>query len=135
MSKDDLLEFTLERKCVPVKLKNPTTGEIKCYALRELDGKSRDQHMNDVGKRMRAEGKGIGDFTDLHANLIAKSLYECEHEEVDGVVRVKEGTIGASISLVNARNLPGRVQAALFQKAQELSGLEVKKEDDDEKNS
>ena len=97
-------------------------GEEKKFILRELIGKQRNKYMNKMTDRIRIspQGKVLGmkNFDGMQADLLSKCLYN-DQDELVSVEEIEE--------------LPASTQQALFQKAQELSGLN-QEQDEDEKN-
>lgn len=111
------LEFSLDRRTIPVVLNDSKTGTSRTYALRELDGTERDRYLNLLAARTKVgkDGKpqGIKDFKDLQADLVSKSLLDDNGENVPTNMIQK---------------WPVSVQAKLFKMAQKLSALEDESE-------
>jgi hypothetical protein len=111
------LEFSLDRRTIPVTLKDSKTGTSRTYTLRELDGTERDRYLNLLAARTKVgkDGKpqGIKDFKDLQADLVSKSLLDDNGENVPTNMIQK---------------WPVSVQAKLFKMAQKLSALEDESE-------
>jgi len=111
------LEFSLDRRTIPVTLNDSKTGTSRTYTLRELDGTERDRYLNLLAARTKVgkDGKpqGIKDFKDLQADLVSKSLLDDNGENVPTNMIQK---------------WPVSVQAKLFKMAQKLSALEDESE-------
>lgn len=118
----DLIEMDLTIVSIPVRLRNPDTGDVDEYELRELMGSDRDYYLNQVNKRTRLDkdGKSLGfsTFIDYQAELIHLGLY-------------KKGT-DERVSLDVIRRFPSRTQKALFEPLQKMSGLGQESDDDDD---
>ena len=97
-------------------------GEERKFVLKELIGKQRNKYMNKMTDRIRIspQGKVLGmkNFDGMQADLLSKCLYNAE---------------GELVTVDEIEELPASTQQALFQKAQDLSGLN-QTEDDEEKN-
>lgn len=115
----EVLEFTLERAFIPVRIKNPTTDRVTEYKLQELDGTERDKYLNVLGSRMKVTGKGIPagvkDFKDLQADLVSRSLVDAD---------------GTQVPVAMIQRWPVSIQTKLFKMAQKLSALEEESEKD-----
>lgn len=113
------LNFSLEYRTVPVKLKDPNTDRLLEYTLRELSGTDRDKYLNTLANRMKvtAGGKpaGIKDFKDLQADLVSRSLVDLE---------------GNNVPVAIIQRWPVHVQTELFKMAQKLSALEEADKDE-----
>lgn len=118
------LRFELRLNRRDVVLVDPETDEEKNYYLLELDGTERDGYLNTVSSRIRvgADGKGqVKNFDGFQATLIAKSLHDADTNE--------------KVQLKVIQKFPAKVQGALFKAAQDLSGLDLEVEGEEEKNS
>ena len=115
----EALSFNLELKTVPVTMKFED-GD-KDYTLKELTGKSRDAYMQSLQSKMRfgKDGKpaGLKSFEGLMNGLLTKTLFN----EDDEPVKADE-----------INTYPSSVVGALFTASQELSGLNLSDEDEEE---
>jgi hypothetical protein len=109
--KNENLEFTTTLKSVPVKI------DGKDYTLTELTGKERDAYNTESAKRLKMEldAKGratpiVRNFDGYQTELITMALVDAAGNHVP------EDIIAG---------WPASVQAALFRKARELSGLSL----------
>ena len=102
------LEFSLVLKEVPVTLQTKS-GEQNVF-LRELSGKSRDEYLSLLGKKMRydSDGKpsGLKSFDGLHVALVALCLFDERSKAIPSSV---------------IEQYPASVVEALFDAAQDLS--------------
>lgn len=109
---EDILELDLTRKSETIKIKDPKTGEVKVYTLKEMSGLERDQWMNKMSKsfKLGADGKstGIADYTGIHYILISRCLYD----DTDKLI---------SEQIIS--QWPASAQKILFDKCQKLNGL------------
>ena len=115
------LQLNLILKVQPVTLESED-GPVDCR-LYELTGESRDEYMNLVRTRTDARTKTVKDFKAVQANLIRRAL-----KRVDEDGEEKDFTIN------EIQNFPASAITALYKAAIELSGLDEKKEDDEEGN-
>lgn len=108
------LRVSLRRKEVPVVLEDDEGGVEKKWALRELDGTERNKYLNKMTSRVKIsrDGKAVGikSFDGFQADLLKVSLFD-ENDE--------------PISVEEIEGLPSSTQQTLFEKAQELSGLDT----------
>lgn len=108
----EVLELSLALREQPVVLIDKD-GKKKKYVLRELNGERRDKFLNESSKKITFDenGKmsGVADFQGLQSALVAMCLFG---ENGDNV---PEQEIQESF--------PCTTIAALFNRAQELSGL------------
>ena len=107
------MDFELEFESLPVRIRNPQSGEVEEYLLVELSGVDRDKYMNLMGKRLVVVGKGskISDYTNLEAELISRSL-----KHVDS---------GKFVAVDKIKHWPAKVISKLFKEAQRISGLDA----------
>lgn len=110
--KAESFDFVLDFQQVPVTIRDPKTGQVTEYILRELDGLERDRYINSMKKRVTVAGKSatVTDFEGMQATLLSLTL-----------CRVDTGK-GESVETI--QRWPARIQNALFIKATEISGLE-----------
>src|SRR5690606_21335903 len=112
----EVIELDLDYKAVPVRLRDPQTGEVKEYELREMDGERRDQYLNSLGGRMRYDSSGrplgIKDFKGMQAGLLSRCLYDSEGKLVSDKVIQKR---------------PSSVQTRLYQRARDINSLDEDK--------
>lgn len=108
------LRVSLRRKEVPVVLEDDEGGVEKKWTLRELDGTERNKYLNKMTSRVKIsrDGKAVGikSFDGFQADLLKVSLFD-ENDE--------------PISVEEIEGLPSSTQQTLFEKAQELSGLDT----------
>lgn len=108
----DELKFTLKLKEVAVQITD-VQGRTESYVLRELNGRFRDEYLNEMGGRMKfnAEGKteGLSDYSDLQSGLLSLCLYDEKGELVK-----KEAL----------QDYPASVLSDLFDAAQKLNALD-----------
>jgi len=100
------LVFSTNRQEVPIVI------DEKKYILRELTSEDKDKYLTSMGGKMLFNKEGdvtsITDYTDLHANLVALTLFDEN---------------GVLVSLDAIHKYPSRMVTALYEKAQEISGL------------
>lgn len=132
---NESMEFTLEQVVVVVKIKDPKTGNLRLFRLRELDGDSRDKYLNNLSKRVSTSGDGkvskVTNFDGLQANLLTKCLFEVEGgklEKTDDGVEVITGGTEKTLSLTELQVWPAKVQSRIFDKAKDISGLDEEAE-------
>jgi len=117
------LEFTLKGVEVPVTLYDEEDGVKREYKLVEFSGKARDQYLTKLDARMKKNSKGqnigVASFDGLQAELVSKCLVDLN---------------GESVSVDVIQQFPSSVQQALFKKSQEINGLDVDEDKDDEGN-
>lgn len=122
----EALEFDAAFVEIPVKINNPDKT-VSHYLLRELGGEGRDQYLNTTITRanLGSDGKvsGVKDLTDYQATLLVRCLY-CQNID---------GTAGDPVDIKVLRAWPSRIQVALFEKAQKMSGLGKGAEEDAKK--
>jgi len=110
----DELKFNLKLKEVPVCIVDIDCNE-KQYTLRELAGDERNTWLNSMRKRIQIGPGGkvasITNFKGLQESLLSICLLDEERQPV---------------SEEKLNKWPGGVLTALFLKAQELSGLDMK---------
>lgn len=113
MSQQEVRRISLVRQEIAVELE-ADNGETKKYILREMDGRTRDEYVNSLIKKMNVDssGKATGFKTvdGVQSGLIARCLFDPATEKF-----VDEKTIQA---------FPQRVLTQLHEWAQELSGLD-----------
>jgi hypothetical protein len=100
------MEYSDEFKSLPIKISG------RDYTLKEIDGTQRDAYLNDMASRMKFEdGKpaGIKNFTGLQSKLLSMCLFDPDGKPVPQAVINK---------------WPSSLQAALFDEARKLSGLD-----------
>ena len=113
------LRLKLDRKTVSVVLEDESGTEHN-YTLKELSGAERNTYLNKMTGRVKmvnGQAQGIKSFDGFQADLLRISLFNDDDEPV-------------SVDEIEA--LPSSTQQALFDKAQELSGLNA--EPDSAKN-
>ena len=129
-----MFDFDLALKQVPIRARRAEGGDPIYYILKELDGAGRDSYLNKNDARIKNDR--LVNFDDYQADLLALCLHNAH--EVAGnqpgavlyaadaveIWLVGDGLVPVSV----IRGLPASMQAALYPKAQELSGLGVKKE-------
>lgn len=118
MSEYDDMDFDLTLQEINVTLNDPDTKEKKRYILRELTGDERDSWLQEMSARTGKHPDGspkVKNFKGLQASLLKFCLLTEEREKV-GVEKIQKW--------------PARVQSKLFEKAQELSGLDQGAEDE-----
>jgi len=106
----ETLTLSLERKEVDVILEGPD-GQEHHWLLRELSGSERNRYLNKMTHRVKMGPSGqtsIKSFDGFQSDLLHLCLVDEEGEKVSK--EVIEG-------------LPSSSQLALFDKAQEISGL------------
>jgi hypothetical protein len=107
--------YDLNEKTIPLKLIPKGAKEPRDYELRDVVGVDRDAFMTyqSEHRTFDADGNSIGpqDYTDFQAFLISKALWDVEKNE--------------QVALDEIRLWPARVQVALYQQAQMISGLIV----------
>jgi len=111
------LKLSLNRKEVSVTLSDENGAEKK-WLLRELSGAERDKYLNKMtGRAIMKDGKPIGmkSFDGFQTDLLVLSL--------------TDSSTGDTISREEIEELPASTQQILFEKAQELSGLDLGPED------
>lgn len=118
----ECMRLSLVRKEVEVILEDENKQERK-MVLRELTGADRNKYLNQMTSRVKIgkDGKAVGikSFDGFQADLLGRCLYD-ENNELVTVEAIEE--------------LPSSTQALLFEKAQELSGLDKTNEDGEAKN-
>ena len=115
----DNLEFSLKLKEQGVKITTPN-GNVKNYVLKELTGEQRDSFLNMMASRLvMKDGKvqSLSSFDGLQASLVAECLYDEKGESIDKDIIQK---------------YPAQVLASLFKAAQELSGMDISEEEQEE---
>ncbi len=106
------LNFTLKVKSIPITIENKD-GQFSTYTLRELSGSERDIHLTDLVQRSipDASGKPTGNIRTvkgMQSNLLTLCLIDEKGKNV----------------LPNIiDSWPSRVVQALYERAQDLSGL------------
>jgi len=116
---DDVEVFDLEPAVYKFKLrqKDPATGEISLIncELREIYGDERNKHLASISARNKtgADGQQKFNFEYLHAELLSRCCYKEGEGKPFGMDYIE-------------KNFPASLQARLFKKAQELSGLDPK---------
>lgn len=108
--------LTLKRKQKDVPMESQD-GSVVVYTLRELTGRQRDEYHQATAKRMKYDAKGspagVKDFVGMQADLITLCLYDPQ---------------GRLVTPEDVSGWPATTQAALFDMAQEINGLEVDEE-------
>ncbi len=96
-------EFTLTKE-----------GSTESYELTELTGKQRDSYMNQMSKNMQMIGDNykIKSFDGLQANLLCLCIKHTSGAKAD-----------THVTKDHVQSWPSRVQKAIFDKAQQMSGL------------
>lgn len=114
---DEILRLKAELEEVDVILVDKDDDE-KEYVLRELSGKERNRYMNKMKSRVSTDKNGnvkISTFDGMQSDLLCKSLYDKETGEL--------------VSKDEIEDMPSNTQQKLFDKAQELSGLNTESEE------
>lgn len=109
---DTVIEFDLTREEKPIRIRNPKTGEVSDYVVREMDGTLRDSYLSAQAKRVNVvEGKvtGIREFDGMTAMLLTRCLY-----------KQPENT---PVTAQEVQAWPAKVQAAIHEIAERLNGL------------
>lgn len=91
-------------------------GGHRILTLRELDGVKRDAYLDAMSKRMKFEKgqpAGLSSFAGMQAHLVSLSLFDEK---------------GTNVPQTEIEKWPASVQSALYEAAQELSGLNKKEE-------
>jgi len=107
---DEILRLELELKEVDVVLVDKEDNEKK-YLLKELSGSDRNRYLNKMKNRVTTDKNGnvkINTFDGMQSDLLTVSLFN---------------EAGESVSKDEIEMLPSNTQQKLFEKAQELSGL------------
>jgi len=108
----ETLRFELELKECEIILVDDE-GQEKTYMLKELTGKDRNKYLNKMTSRVKVgpNGKamGIKSFDGMQSDLLKVSMF---HES------------GEPVTVDEIESLPASTQQKLFDKAQELSGLD-----------
>ena len=116
----EALKVSIELKEIPVILEGKDGEENGC--LRELIGRERNKYLSKVTGRIKTDKTGkavtLRSFEGMHSDLLGRCFY---HEN------------GELFTNEEIEELPSSTQQLLFDKAQELSGLNVNIEDE-EKN-
>jgi len=114
----EALRLQLIRKELPVVLEG-SAGDEQKYTLKELTGAGRNSYLDQMADRSRLDksGKvvGIKSFDGFQADLLTRSMVDSD---------------GNAVTTELIETLPASTQTVLFEKAQELSGLDNKDEDD-----
>ncbi len=112
----EVMRLPLTRAVVQV-IVETEDGQERMWELRELDGKERNSYLNKMAGRLRTDkgGKPVGmkSFDGFQSDLLTLCLRD-EH--------------GEPMTKQAIEDLPSKAQQALFEKAQELSGLNVEDE-------
>lgn len=119
------LTFSLVLATQPVTLQD-AEGVDHNYVLKECTGTNRDTYLNDLARRMGGEikeGVGIRNFDGFKAKLISMCLWAVDNDGNE-----------TPVSLATIAAWPGKVQDALFERAQTLSGLDDDAEEGAAKN-
>lgn len=117
----EVLELSLVRAEVDVVLTDKD-GETRKWLLRELSGSERNKYLNKMTNRVKVGPSGntsIKSFDGFQFDLLVLSLRDEEGQKID------KDTI---------ENLPSSTQQALFEKAQQISGLDTEGKEGDEGN-
>lgn len=107
----ETLSFSLDRKEIQIQF-SKDGGIVKKYFLRELDGKDRDKYLTQSSKNIIIDknGKGrLSTFDGMMSRLLCLSLFNED---------------GEAVSEEEIQSFPSSVSSALFEKAQEISGLD-----------
>ncbi len=109
----DSYEFDLVLAEKPVKFKQKD-GTYLNYTLRELCGPDRDKFMNTMNSNVRTDPAtnkpvGLRSYEGVESTLILMSYFDEK---------------GVAMTMKTLATFPGRVQAALFQAALKISGLD-----------
>jgi len=114
---DEVMRVSLRLKEVSIELEGEK-GEVKKWKLRELNGTDRNGYLNKMSSRVKTgkDGKSVGikSFDGFQADLLSLCLYD-ENGEL--------------VSAEDIETLPSNAQQKLFEKAQEISGLNVGSEE------
>ena len=124
-SNKDRLSFDLTLNSEEVEL-TTADGESLVYEIRELTGKERDKYLNTLSKRSRTLPDGttkINNFDNLQADLLTRTMFA----KTDGKYE--------AVKVDDLQAWPARVQGELFKLAQSLSGLDTKKDDEDDEGN
>jgi hypothetical protein len=109
------MEVDLEYMECPVKIKNPTTGTVEEYVLRECDGFNRNSYIHFIQNNVRTEnGQPVGmkDYTTVESELLKRCLFK------------KGEAKPVELKFINA--LPGRTSEKLYDRAAKLCNLDQK---------
>ena len=114
----EIMRCTLKLKSVPV-IFETEEGTEKKGTIKELTGKLRDQYLTSMSGKMKYDDKGrpsgIKTFDGLQAGLLALCLYDEDNE---------------LIPIADIQKFPSTTQDDLYKKAQELSALNIKGEEE-----
>lgn len=122
----DVQEFILESAEWPFKVRDPKTGTVDDFIVREMDGTERDQYLTETGARARPVKGGaimVKDFNGMNADLLKRCVFK---KDANGDFK--------SVHKNAIQSWPAKMQSIIFKKALELNDLNPKKEDDDGKN-
>jgi len=117
MDERETLELSLVRTEIDVVLTDKD-GEKKKWLLRELSGAERNRYLNKMTGRVKVGSGGatsIKSFDGFQSDLLHLCLIDEEGERVTKEV---------------IEELPSSTQQTLFEKAQEISGLDSKEDDE-----
>ena len=118
----EAITLDLDTDSIPVSLTH--NGEKKDYELREMISSVRDKYLNTIKSRMLFNPKtgnpqGVKNFEGMQADLLARCLYDSD---------------GNAVPLNTIQEWPASKVTTLFEAAQKLNGLNLKKEEDESKN-
>lgn len=111
----ETLKFSLDLAEVPVEL-DSKSGESRAYVLREMTGKQRDLYLQSLRKKATVGKDGqvtLNNFDGLQSNLLTRCLFNSD---------------GENVSEDEIQEFPSKVQTILFEKCQELNGLNQEEE-------
>ena len=117
MADREVMRLSLERQTVDIVL-STADGEEKTWTLRELDGTQRNKYLNKMTNRVKigpnGRAVGIKTFDGFQSDLLRACLFD---------------ESGEPVSVEDIEQLPSSTQMALFERAQQLSGLNTSEEE------
>lgn len=138
----DTLELDMTPAVYPVRLKG-RDGLTRLFEIRDITGRERDTYLTAQARKVggvKARGgkQPVIDLSGYQSSLIALCLWDLKtHVNPDGTT--EQGTDAAGEPARPSRvpqsdidNWPARIQRDLYKKCEMVSGLETKKEDEDE---
>jgi hypothetical protein len=114
----EALEFTLELNRIPVKLQTANGGPVIDAHLRELSGVQRDKYLDGMKAKMNVKAgkmESIKTFEGLQSQLLSLCLYKDESQK---------------FTEKEIQEFPAKVQTALFEAAQKISGLDIEEKEE-----
>lgn len=111
------LVFSLDLEEIPFKVRPKGSKDLIPYKLVELDGGDRDDYVTLVNKRSTRNSAGAVvdvELKDLQGELLSRSVRRYS----------KESETWNKVTIPEIRSWPGKMQSALFEEAQKLSGLD-----------